>query len=511
MTRHLLSFLPLLLLTKALAQLTVQSPQPSVQVPLGQPAVLPCTYTLGSGDSPIHSFTLYPLSAALAQLTVQSPQPSVQVPLGQPAVLPCTYTLGSGDSLREIKWYERTMGGNRVPVVFYFTNPPQETAFRGYEGRASLVTADASTASLRLNETRFSDNGQFECLVGAMVSGVPQEVTANIDLRVLVAPHAPKITGDYSEATGHLNLTCTALHGFPAANLTWYRNGLAVPAGRVDVVTDGQGFQDARVSVNFTVMANSSGAGTVTYRCDASHPALTTAMQASGKLGPPIVTGITTSPANIESLMEYDDVTLTCAAEGGLVLEPTYRWSRDGTSLPDGAVAAGNTLKIVFASPKDSGTYRCTASNVLGSTNAKKTLQFKEQPLIREPQTQDESGLPGEITLVIVLAVFAGLGAFGGAAYYIRRRKLSQDEEAPEVVEEEPKPAVAPRSILKAPPVPMAQQRPSLTNQNVPPVASVDQGRPSHSNPRPEGAPSGVQERGYDNPASKGDEFNPQY
>ncbi|CAH1247463.1 CADM2 [Branchiostoma lanceolatum] len=441
--------------------------------------------------------------AALAQLAVQAPQPTVQVPRGQPAVLPCTYTLGSGDSLREVKWYERSVGGDRQPVLFYFSDPqPQETAIGGYAGRASLVTADGSKASLRLNDTRLSDNGQFECLVGAMVAGVPQEVTVNIDLTVLVAPHAPKITGDYNEATGHLNLTCTALHGHPAANLTWYRDGVAVPAGRSDVSTDQQGFQDARVSVNFTVTANSGSAGMVTYRCDASHPALTTVMQASGKLGRPIVTNITTMPANIDSLMQYDDVTLTCASEGGLVLEPTYRWTRVGGSLPDGAVADGKQLKIVFASSKDSGTYTCTASNALGSTDAKTTLQFKERPLIREPQTQEESGLSPELTLLVVLAVFAALGAFGGAAYYIRRRREAQDEEAPPTTEG-PKEVVTPSVTPNAPAAPMAQGRPLESSK------TEDKGRPLPSNRGV--APPGVKEKGYDNPVSNADEFNPQY
>ncbi|XP_078665451.1 cell adhesion molecule 3-like [Branchiostoma floridae x Branchiostoma belcheri] len=443
---------------------------------------------------------------ALGQLTVQSPQPSVQVPLGQPAVLPCTYTLGGGGgTIREFKWYERTMSGDRVPVLFYFSDIQQETTFNGYKNRASFVSADASTASLRLNDTRFSDNGQFECLVGALVGSVPQESTTNIDLTVLVAPNAPKITGDYNEASGHLNLTCTARHGYPAANLTWYRDGAAVPAGRVAVSPDQQGYQDARLSVNFTVSANSSGAGTVTYRCDASHPALTTAMQASGKLGPPVVRNITTSPANVDNLMAFDDVTLTCAIEGGLVLEPIWRWTREGGSLPDGAVADGNKLKIVFASPKDGGTYICTASNVLGSSGAKKRLQFKERPLIREPQKQEATGLPGEYTLLIVLGVFAVLGAFGGAAYYVRKRRESKDEEAPPDAEG-PQEVVGPRGLEKeVPVVPVPQERPSRVYRNDPPAPPNHQGRPSPTNRG--GVTFDDRERGYDNPISSADEL----
>ena len=79
----------------------------------------------------------------------------------------------------------------------------------------------------------------------------------------------------------------------------------------------------------------------------------------------PDVPVITTAPQNITQFIG-EEVVLRCVAEG--LPPPQVVWSRlDNASLPSNHELVGNNLQLHSLSMQDSGGYRCTAANTLGT------------------------------------------------------------------------------------------------------------------------------------------------
>lgn len=77
---------------------------------------------------------------------------------------------------------------------------------------------------------------------------------------------------------------------------------------------------------------------------------------------PKVMINVRTS---VQTVMVGSSVEFECHAIGDP--EPTVRWSKVGGSLPDHVEIRGNILRIVRVVESDSGQYRCTATNNVGS------------------------------------------------------------------------------------------------------------------------------------------------
>ncbi|XP_063302977.1 neuronal cell adhesion molecule isoform X15 [Pelobates fuscus] len=101
-------------------------------------------------------------------------------------------------------------------------------------------------------------------------------------------------------------------------------------------------------------------------------------------------------PTSNKTVLRGEVILLECIAEG--LPTPEIRWSKEGAELPSNRVFHENfnkTLKIVDVSEADSGKYKCTAKNVLGSTHHIITVIVKAAPYwITEPRNLVLS--PGE-------------------------------------------------------------------------------------------------------------------
>ncbi|XP_035681917.1 nectin-4-like isoform X1 [Branchiostoma floridae] len=374
-------------------------------------------------------FSLMAATAVRAQLSISGGSTAVQESIGRAVTLTCTYSLSAGYTLREIKWYR--VNGERDPVLFYY--PGQSAYTYGlYRNRASLVNTDdsAQVASLRLSNLQFSDNGTYECLVGAL-NGQPAEESVQIDLVALVAPNDPVITDEYNN--GNLTMTCTAYTGNPAANLTWTRDGSRVYHDVAENITSWRGYLDAQSIISVTA----STAQSSTFQCVAQHPAFTAAQRASVTVGSPTVSTVNINPSPVpgEALQELDDIILTCMTQEGIVPQPTYQWTLDGGNVPASAQAYRNELKIFSAQVEDSGIYSCTARNDFGSDSGDATILIAERDTnIVEPQT----GTPPGTVVGIVIAVLAVVAVIVVIGFVCWRRRQSDELKIPPDSPEEP-------------------------------------------------------------------------
>ncbi|XP_078674839.1 cell adhesion molecule 3-like isoform X2 [Branchiostoma floridae x Branchiostoma belcheri] len=361
--------------------------------------------------------------------------PDVQQSIGRTVTLSCTYSLSGSAALREIKWYRVSDAGDREPVLFYY---PGETAYSYglYRNRASLVNTDsaAQEASLRLSNLQFSDNGTYECLVGAGGSGLqPWEGADEINLVALVAPNDPVITDDYNSASRNLTLTCTAYTGNPAAYLTWTRDGAAITTDVAENITSWRGYLDAQSRISVTV----SSAQSSTFQCTARHPAFTAPQRASVTLRSPSVSTITVNPSPTleQPLQELDDVILTCTTQEGTVPAPTYEWRHDGGALPASAQQYRNELKLFSAQIEDSGSYTCTASNTFGSDTGETTIVIGER-IDNMPVAQTGAPVGSVVGGVVAALAFLVLVAIVAFAWW--RSKERGDYHTTEQSPEEP-------------------------------------------------------------------------
>ena len=72
------------------------------------------------------------------------------------------------------------------------------------------------------------------------------------------------------------------------------------------------------------------------------------------------------SPSNqtVELSTNSHNVTLSCKANNTL----SYIWDRQNDGIPSGAIGRNtNTLILINVQPKDSGRYRCVATNNYGT------------------------------------------------------------------------------------------------------------------------------------------------
>ncbi|XP_062868586.1 ADAMTS-like protein 1 [Trichomycterus rosablanca] len=79
-------------------------------------------------------------------------------------------------------------------------------------------------------------------------------------------------------------------------------------------------------------------------------------------------------------------LTLLCPARGDPT--PTVSWSKDGRPLRDGVSwDSGGALRVVDPGTEDAGTYRCTASNEMGSDSETTRVLWTEPPSIAASRT----------------------------------------------------------------------------------------------------------------------------
>uniref|UniRef100_A0A3P8SV16 Cell adhesion molecule 2b n=1 Tax=Amphiprion percula TaxID=161767 RepID=A0A3P8SV16_AMPPE len=251
-----------------------------------------------------------------------------------------------------------------------WSNPAQQTLFFGdkkalRDHRIELVRATSQELTIRISDVSLSDEGQYTCSLFTM----PVKTTKAF-LTVLGVPARPEITGFTKPAKERdvITLTCTTSGSKPAAHIRWFRNDKEVHGKEVNAT--GKSFT-VRSSLKFEVDKQDDG---VAYTCSVEHVSLSNPYLTTEVLEVHYAPQLEIRHSMIIP-QEGQYFKLECVSNGNPIPEPVL-WFKDGGELPDieRMIVEGRELTITTLNKTDNGTYRCEASNHLGTSSAEYTL-----------------------------------------------------------------------------------------------------------------------------------------
>ncbi|KAM6987170.1 cell adhesion molecule 2-like [Aplochiton taeniatus] len=305
---------------------------------------------------------------------------------------------------------------NNDNTSLQWSNPAQQTLFFGdkkalRDNRIELVRASWQELTISISDITLADEGMYTCSLFTM----PVK-TAKAYLTVLGVPERPEIDGMTRPALegDQITLTCMSHGSKPAADLRWFRNDKEVK-GAKQVNASGKTFT-VRSSLQLQVDRSDDG---VAYTCKVDHVALTQAPRQATEVlevhyAPRVeITHSLTFP------QEGQYMKLECVSQGNPSPDPVM-WSKDGGELPDleRMFVDGRELTFTSLNKTDNGTYRCEASNHLGTSSAEYILYVYDPNALG--QYGPDHALIGGVVAVVVFVTLCLIIVLGR---YLARHK----------------------------------------------------------------------------------------
>lgn len=276
-----------------------------------------------------------------------------------------------------------------------WSNPAQQTLFFGdkkalRDNRIELVRASSQELTISISDITLADEGMYTCSLFTM----PVK-TAKAYLTVLGVPERPEIDGMTKPVLegDEITLTCMTHGSKPAADLRWFRNDREIK-GAKEVNASGRTFT-VRSSVQLQVDRKDDG---VAYTCKVDHVALTlTPRQATEVLEVHYAPHVEIAKS-LSFPQEGQYMKLECLSKGNPSPDPVL-WTKDGRDLHDleRIFVDGRELTFTSLNKTDNGTYRCEASNHLGTSSAEYILYVYDVPTTQPPSTS-----PPRLTLSLI-------------------------------------------------------------------------------------------------------------
>ncbi|XP_076968962.1 cell adhesion molecule 1 isoform X8 [Tamandua tetradactyla] len=314
--------------------------------------------------------------------------------------------------------------------VIQLLNPNRQTIyFRDFrplkDSRFQLLNFSSSELKVSLTNVSISDEGRYFC---QLYTDPPQESYTTIT--VLVPPRnlMIDIQKDTAVEGEEIEVNCTAMASKPATTIRWFKGNKELK-GKSEV----EEWSDMYTVTSQLMLKVHKEDDGVPLICQVEHPAVTGNLQTQRYLEvqyKPQVHIQMTYP--LQGLTrEGDALELTCEAIGKP--QPmVVTWVRVDDEMPQHAVLSGPNLFINNLNKTDNGTYRCEASNIVGTAHSDYMLYVYDTTATTEPAVHDSrAGEEGSIRAVdhaviggvVAVVVFAMLCLLIILGRYFARHK----------------------------------------------------------------------------------------
>ncbi|XP_070808432.1 cell adhesion molecule 1 [Pituophis catenifer annectens] len=273
---------------------------------------------------------------------------------------------------------------NSDDSVIQLLNPNRQTIyFRDFrplkDSRFQLVNFSSSELRVSLTNVSISDEGRYFC---QLYTDPPQEYYMTIT--VLVPPRNLRIESQKDSAVEgeEIELNCTSMASRPATMIKWFKGSKEL-FGKTEV----EQWSDMYTVTSQLLLKVKREDDGVPIVCQVDHPAVKD-LQTKYYLDvmyKPEVQVLQNSPPQ-PLTREGDLLELLCQVKGKP--EPVdVTWLRVDDEMPQHVLVSGSNLHIDSLNKSDNGTYRCEASNQVGTAYSDYTLYVYDLPTTLPPPT----------------------------------------------------------------------------------------------------------------------------
>uniref|UniRef100_A0A5F8HG45 Cell adhesion molecule 1 n=2 Tax=Metatheria TaxID=9263 RepID=A0A5F8HG45_MONDO len=318
---------------------------------------------------------------------------------------------------------------NSDDSVIQLLNPNRQTIyFRDFrplkDSRFQLVNFSNSELRVSLTNVSISDEGRYFC---QLYTDPPQEIYTTIT--VLVPPRnlMIDIQKDTAVEGEEIEVNCTAMASKPATTIRWFKGNKEL-TGKSEV-EEWSDMYTVTSQLMLTVGKEDDGVPVI---CLVDHPAvkdMQTQRYLEVQYKPQVHIQLTYPPQGLTR--EGDTLELTCEAIGKP--QPVMvNWVRLDDDLPQHAVVSGSNLLINNLNKTDNGTYRCEASNVVGTAHSDYTLYVYDSRAGEDNSIRAvDHAVIGGVVAVVVFAMLCLLIILG--RYFARHKGLFSLTSSPRI------------------------------------------------------------------------------
>ncbi|EEC16694.1 peroxidase, putative [Ixodes scapularis] len=211
-----------------------------------------------------------------------------------------------------------------------------------------------TAGTLIITATDLSDSGKYMCTASSLLG----EESAAAVLRVELAPYFIESPREQDVLEGdNVEFICHA-GGFPAPQLSWYKDGQRLKADGVHV----KNLHGGKVIKLYDVRRQEQGV----YTCHAQNSLGYAESHADLLVSSKAMPHLMTAPSNTEA-DQGSTVEVFCVAEGHPT--PTVSWRREGKVIgdtPRRKITRDGSLVVIGLRPEDEGQYECVVENEMG-------------------------------------------------------------------------------------------------------------------------------------------------